>query len=58
MLFIAYRIFIFSYLVTLCQIWFVYHGYVGEVIGREIFQHYGGSFDSLSSHFTCFFKGA
>jgi hypothetical protein len=58
MLFIAYCIFIFSYLITLRRIWFVYHGYVGKVIGCEIFQHYSGSFDSSLSHFILFFRGA
>lgn len=57
-LFIAY-IFLSKYLATLCQVWFVYHGYIRKVIEAHgiLIWHYGGSFGSSSSHFTCFFRG-
>jgi hypothetical protein len=47
-----------KYFITLHCVWFVYHGYVGEIIVCGIFWHYGGSFGSLLGHFTYFFRGA
>jgi len=40
----------------LFQVWFVYHGYVGQVVRHEIFRQYCGSLGLLLNHFTHFFK--
>jgi hypothetical protein len=48
----------FRYLATWHQVWFMYHGYDGEVIGHGILWHYDGSFGLLLGHFTYFFTRA
>ncbi len=56
-LFIVYHISIFKYIVTICQVWFVHHGYIRNIIGCGIFWHYGESFGSSLGHLRVFLGG-
>jgi hypothetical protein len=56
-LFIMYHTSIFRYFVALRWVWFLYHNYIGKVIGCGIFRHYNGSFGFSSRQFTYFFRG-
>jgi hypothetical protein len=55
---IANYISITRYLVTLCQVWCLYHSYVGKVINVKILWLHNGPFGLLLGHVFCFFKGA